>query len=922
MAFHNKKIEDVFQELKTGGKGLTEEEAEKRLNEFGPNEIADDNKISPLRIFFEQFNSFIVYILIAAVIISAALGEKIDTIVIGIILILNAVLGFVQEYRAEKSIEALKKMASLRATVIRNGREKSLDATELVPGDIIILETGVIVPADARLIDLANLETQEAALTGESMPVKKRLDALPEKTPVADMTNMILSGTIITSGRGRAVCTATGMSTEIGKIARLIQEVKPEPTHLQKRLSELGRFLGILTIAICAIVLVGGVLIRKEPLLEMFIVAISLAVAAIPEGLPAVVTIGLALGVQRMIKRNALIRKLPSVETLGVTTVICSDKTGTLTKNEMTVKKIYANGKIIDVTGSGYNATGSFLSDGKRIDMKEIDYLLTIGALNNDAKLTDGEVFGDPTEGALIVSAKKAGLKIEELANNYKRIDEAPFSSERKLMTTIHQFNGEKRAFIKGAPEIVLELCNSIYENGEIIKLSDEKKNEIHRITREFADSALRVLGFAYKTVIDEGSVEKDLIFVGLEAMIDPPRVEIKTSIEKCRSAGIKVVMITGDFELTAKSIAKEIGLEGKILTGIDLDKTKNLDEIVEDVSIYARVNPEHKIKIVEALKKKGHIVAMTGDGVNDAPALKNADIGVSMGITGTDVAKESSNMILTDDNFSSIVNAVEEGRGIYDNIRKFVEYLLSTNTGEVLTIFVAILIGLPVPLIAIMILWMNLVTDGLPALALSVDPHDKEIMKRKPRKPKEHIITKDMITKIILVGTVMMLGALWLFHFELSSVQEIKVEDNKIVGDWSYTGSYFDFTKNNPLTDNTNLNEIIEAKKDILIKLPMTMTFAALVMFQMFICLNCRTEEFFFRAGFYRNKYLIGAVTLSILLQILVIHTPLNIYFKTAPLTLFDWAIVIMVSATVLAAAEIYKLIKKYHKINNNICV
>jgi len=421
------------------------------------------------------------------------------------------------------------------------------------------------------------------------------------------MANMLFSGTIITNGRGKAVCTATGMSTEVGKIARLIQEVGPGPTHLQKRLAELGKFLGILTIAICIIVFVAGTLIRKEPVLEMFIVAVSLAVAAIPEGLPAVVTIGLALGVQRMVKRNALIRKLPSVETLGVTTVICSDKTGTLTKNEMTVKKIYANGKIIDVKGSGYNTKGDFLFDGKKIGPKEIGYLLTIGALNNDAQLSDGGVIGDPTEGALIVSAEKAGLVKEQLENNYKRIEEVPFSSERKLMTTIHEFNGETRAFVKGAPEVVLGLCNSIYEDGEIIKLSDEKRNEIHKTNREFADSALRVLGFAYKTVTDNESVEENLIFAGLEAMIDPPREEIKAAIEKCRNAGIKVVMITGDFELTARSIAKAVGLEGKTMTGVELDKTKDLDEIVEDVSIYARVNPEHKIKIVEALNTDFH---------------------------------------------------------------------------------------------------------------------------------------------------------------------------------------------------------------------------------------------------------------------------------------------------------------------------
>jgi|TARA_B100001971_G_C18260456_1_gene586300 Ca2+-transporting ATPase len=862
---HNKKPEEIFKELNTKKEGLTEKEAEARLKKYGYNEIKEAKKISPLKIFLQQFNSAVVYILIAALIISLFVGERIDAIVIGIILILNALFGFYQEYRAEKSIEALKKLASLKATVIRDGKEKEIDAKLLVSGDIIKLVEGDKVPADTRLFELANLQTQEAALTGESTPVKKELKVLAEKTLLADRINMTFSGTIVTAGKGKAIVTGTGMNSEIGKIAKMIQEVEPEKTPLQKKLNQLGRWLGVVTIIISIIVFLGGILTGGD-LMEFFIVAVALAVAAIPEGLPAVVTIGLSIGSMRMIKRHALIRKLPSVETLGSTTVICSDKTGTLTKNEMTVKKIYTNGKVIDVTGSGYEKKGNFLFNKAKINTKEIELLLKIGALNNDASLTDGNLIGDPTEGSLIVSAAKANLKKEELEKKHKRVDEIPFSSERKIMTTLHNFNSEKIAFVKGAPEIVLKLCSSIYENGKIRKLTEAKKKEILQTNQEFANNALRVLGFAFKTVMSKDRIEKNLTFVGLQGMIDPPRLEVKEAIRKCKKAGIKVVMITGDHEITAKAIGKEIGLEGKSLTGQQLEKIHGLDKIIEDIVIYARVNPEHKIKIVDALKKKGHIVAMTGDGVNDAPALKKADIGVGMGITGTDVSKEASGMILTDDNFASIVNAVEEGRGIYDNIKKFVEYLLSSNLGEVLTLFIAIMLGFPLPLIAIMILWINLVTDGLPALALSVDPPDPNIMERKPRNPKEKIISNPIIVRMFIVGITMMIGTLAIFKFY------------------------------KPETD------LIYAQ---------TIAFSTLMFYQMFNVLNCRSElNSLFKIGVFTNTKLWGAILISILLQILVIHTPLSTFFKTVPLTLMDWVYVVLVSSSVLITVEIYKLV------------
>ncbi len=774
--------------------------------------------------------------------------------------------GFYQEYRAEKSIEALKKLSSLKATVIREGKEKDIDAKLLVPGDIIKLETGDKIPADSRIFELINLQTQEAALTGESLPVKKGLNVLPEKTPLADRINMVFSGTIITSGKGKAIVTSTGMNGEIGKIAKLIEGAEEEATPLQKKLNMLGRRLGVITIIVSVIVFLGGIL-KGGSVLEFFIVAVSLAVAAIPEGLPAIVTIGLALSVKRMVKRNALIRKLPSVETLGSTTVICTDKTGTLTKNEMTVKKIYINGNVIDVTGSGYEKKGKFLANNKEINPKEMELLLRAGVLNNDAAFDGEQVIGDPTEAALIVSAAKAGIDRDILQKKYPRKDEILFTSERKIMTTMHNINGEHIAYVKGAPEIVLNKCNSIYENGKIKKLTAIRKNEILEANKQFANHALRVLGFAYKTVMDKSRTEKNLIFIGLQGMIDPPRDEVKDAITKCKKAGIKVVVITGDNEVTAKAVAHAIGIEGRSITGKDLDKLKDLTKYVDDITIYARVNPEHKIKIVDALKKKGHIVAMTGDGVNDAPALKKADIGIAMGITGTDVAKEASDVILTDDNFTSIVNAVEEGRGIYDNIKKFVSYLLSSNTGEVLTIFVAIMLGLPLPLIAIMILWNNLITDGLPALALSVDPPDPDIMERKPRKNHERIISNPIIVRLLIVGFTIMISTLTIFHFYS-------------------TEKYLAYAQ--------------------------TVALCTLMISQMFNVLNCRSEfNSLFKIGIFTNMKLWGAILFSVIMQIIAVQTPFfNTFLKTVPLTLMDWLYVVLISSSVFIIVEIYKFV------------
>ncbi len=855
--YHARSAEDVLKELDVDrDKGLSHAEVNARIAKYGKNMLQEKKKLSPWKIFFSQFMSPLVGILFIAIVISTIIGEHVDSIVIAIILVVNAILGFIQEYKAEKAIEALKKMASLKARVLRNGIPTAVDAFEIVPGDILILEAGDKVPADARIIDSIELQTQEAALTGESNPVKKTTDAVTEAAGVADRNCMVHSGTIITSGKGHAVVTGTGMKTEIGKIAHMIQETKPEPTPLQIKLKQLAKWLGVLTILICFIVFAAGVL-KGGSIMEFLIAAVSLAVAAIPEGLAIVVTIAMALGVQRMVKRNALMRKLPSVETLGCTTVICTDKTGTLTHNQMTVKKIYVDGEVIDVSGSGYHPDGVFSNKTQNLEL-----LLMIGALNNDAQLDENkwEIVGDPTEGALIVSARKAGIDDKHMKLKFKRIAEIPFTSERKCMTTMHNMTKGKYAYVKGAPDVILSKCSHVIVGKKMVTLDDKKRKDILQANEDFASSALRVLGFAYKkiTVIKGPSVEKNLVFVGMQAMIDPPREEAKESIDKCKKAGIRVIMITGDHKTTAVAIANELGLKGKAVTGHDLHHM-NLDDHVEEIAVYARVDPKDKMLIVEALKKKGHVVAMTGDGVNDAPALKRADIGISMGISGTDVAKEASDMILTDDNFASIVNAVEEGRGIYDNIRKFVNYLLSSNMGEILVLFVAILLGWPLPLIAIQILWINLITDGLPALALSVDPTSKGIMNQSPRKIKENIISMDMGLNILVMGVLICIGTLFIFNNEF-----------------------------------VHSGDLARAR---------TLAFTTVVVLELVRVYMVRAD---YNIGLFSNKYLVLAVLSSIGLQMLVIYTPLSIFFRTVPLVLTDWGLIGIISLSLLVLGVI----------------
>ncbi len=884
--YYNLSISDAIKSIDTSQKGLSEEEARQRLKKHGINELKQREKISPLQILIRQFTSCIVFILLAALIISLIIGERLDAIVISTIVVLNGVFGFIQEFKAEKAIEALKKLTALKAKVIRNGKETEIDSRELVPGDIILLETGSKVPADARLIDIAAFQVDEASLTGESVSSNKTTDPLDDNILVNDQENMVFMGTIVTKGHAKAIVTGTGMNTEIGKIADMVQDVEEKLSPLQVKLKKFGKWLGLVTIGICVVVFGVGVLreylttglVETSFAIEMFLASVALAVAAIPEGLPAIVTISLAFGVRKMSKRNALIRKLPAVETLGCTNIICSDKTGTLTKNEMTVREIYVNNALIEVTGDGYTPEGKFTqTNNEKVDISSLVLLFRSSILCNDSRLNHNErweIFGDPTEGALLVSAGKAGFKKAEIENQFPRTDEIPFDSERKCMTTIHKINEEYIAYIKGAPDVILDNCKYISINGQVKDITGEDRKRILDVNQEMANRALRVLGFAYRSLTEKYTpepevVEKDLTFIGLQAMIDPPREEVRESIAKCKSAGISAVVITGDHKLTAIAITKELGLfkEGdKALSGEELDKLSDdeLDEIVENIVICARVSPEHKVRILSALKKKGHVVAMTGDGVNDAPALKRSDIGIAMGITGTDVAKEASDMVLTDDNFASIVNAVEEGRGIYNTIKQFVQYTLSSNLGEILVVFLAILIGWPLPLIAIQILWVNLLTDGLPGLALGLDPFNKDIMKKPPRRREEEIISGDVIQNILIVGFVMGVGTLFMFY--CYGIETVKAK---------------------------------------------SIAFTTLVMFQLFNVLTYRAKSF--KIDIKTSKFLVGSVVISLLMQFAVLYTPLSAAFKTVPLGLVDLIKIFLVSGTLYIILESRKMFLTY---------
>ena len=829
-----------------------------------------------------QFKSFLIIILLAAAVVSALLGETSDSILILLIVILSGVLGFFQEYRAEKAIQALKQMAAPMARVVRNGSTSLINASMIVPGDIILLQTGDGIPADSRLIESFNLQVDEASLTGESTPVPKRTETIAKEELIADRKNIIYMGTSVSYGRGKAVVTATGMETELGRIAGMLGKIEREKTPLQLNLDQLGVWIGIITMIVVAFVSILGVLSGFD-VIDMFIWGVALAVAAIPEALPAVVTVCLALGVRRMVKRHALVRKLPSVETLGATTIICSDKTGTLTLDEMTARNIYIDGRMLEVTGAGYEPVGDFISGDTKIKPEEnttVGNLLIISVLCNDSELVNENstwhIKGDPTEGALIVLGAKGAIRKQEIEKRYSRTDEIPFSSERKMMTTIYSTPDGVYAYSKGAPEVILNSCTHIIQDGSVVEFHINEKEHILEVVKTIASRAQRVLAFSQKPLVapySANDAEKEMVFVGLVGMIDPPREEAKKAIATCKRAGIKTVMITGDHQLTGCAVAKELGLFGKgeiALTGSKLDTMddKELEQIVENVSVFARVTPAHKMRIIDALKKKGHVVAMTGDGVNDAPALKAADIGIAMGITGTAVSKEASDMILTDDNFASIVSAIEEGRNIFKNIKNFVLYGLGCHIGEVLIVLIAMLAWQELPLIAIQILWINLITDGLPPMALSVEPPDKVLMMQPPRRHDEGIITKRLLFYGLAVGALIATQALLIFILSLDNAGLLKAR---------------------------------------------TMVFTLIVISMMFNAFNWRSERLsLLDIGIFSNRTLLYAVGSTILLQLLVIYAPiLNGPFNTVPLGLMDWGIIMLFASTTLIFVEAAKYVE-----------
>lgn len=888
MNWYKQEKEEIIKKLGTNmEKGLTDLEVEKRLEKYGTNEFMEKPKESFFSKLINQFSDFLVLILIVAALFSISIGETRDSIVILAIVLINAMLGIYQEGKAEKALEALREMSSPTAKVIRNGHLDVIATSNLVPGDLVILEAGDIVPADIRLMESSNLKIDEASLTGESIPVEKNSHKVYEDDiPLGDRENMAYMSTVITYGRGKGIVVETGHNTEIGKIAKEIQSYDEELTPLQKKLDELGKYLGVITIIVCIIVFMLGIF-RGRRIMEMFMVAVSLAVAAIPEGLPAIVTIVLALGMNKMVKRNAIVKKLSAVETLGSITVICSDKTGTLTQNEMTVTKIFAGNRIYDVSGVGYNPSGEFYLAGRKIEVnhiKDLKKLLSIGVLANDADISKAsglfKVIGDPTEGALITLGYKGKMFKKDMNEAYPRIGEIPFDSERKMMTTFHKnyVQGKIVSFTKGAPDIIINRCKYIYNGGVKKTLTDTLRRKVLDVNNSFAKDALRVLALAYREYdsmpndLSSDNIEKDMIFVGLVGMIDPARPEAKDAIRKCKEAGIKPIMITGDYKETAFAISKALGIANsmkEVVVGNELEEMSDVElkEVVKNTSVYARVTPEHKVRIVSALKANGEIVAMTGDGVNDSMALKRADIGISMGITGTDVAKSTAEVILTDDNFASIVAAVEEGRIIFSNIRKFVFFLLSCNIGEIIIVFASILYNLPIPLLPIQLLWLNLVTDSFPALALGMEKGEEDIMRLKPKEPDSPIIDGYMMVDIIVQS--LAIGFTSLFAYV-----------------WA-----------------------IRAFPDSLTK-ARTITFATLIVAELLRAYSSRSERhLLFEIGIFSNPTMIYATSLSFLLLLGVIYIPfLQPVFHTVSLGLIDWGIILSFAFFPLLISELYK--------------
>lgn len=871
--------EDITRNFNTDShRGLSESEAQKRLQEFGYNQLIEQPKVSALHLFLSQFSSVIVWVLIVAATIAGVLGEWVDALAIIVIVILNALLGFFQEYRAERSLAALRKMVIPFSKVVRDGKLKKLPSKKIVPGDLVLIEAGDRIPADGRFIQSFGLSTQEAALTGESMPIHKTADSLEAyDLSVGDKKNMGFLGTVAVSGKGYMIVTETGIQTELGKIASLLQQGREEQTPLQKRLQELG--LRLVWVCLGIVFLIFGLgYLKGTPLIENLLISISLAVAAIPEGLPAIVTIALSIGVHKMAKRNALVRRLPSVETLGCTTVICTDKTGTLTQNEMTVRSIFMNNTFVDVTGTGYNPEGNFEINHIQINPNHIPELLTtlrIGVLCNSAELHQSHnhlkiwnITGDPTEGALLAVAGKANLFKQDLEKENPLLSEIPFDSDRKRMSMARQTYMGPMLFIKGATDVILAHAESILLNGKIEPLSAAHKKNIVEANAYLASQALRVLAVGYRPISQDAkfdhSLEDNLILVGLIAMMDPPRPEVKKSIEICENAGITTVMITGDHKETAVAVAKELNLlkkDSMVLTGLELEQLddKHLKKYLRKIIIFARTSAAHKLRIVRAWKSLGEVVAMTGDGVNDAPALKEANIGIAMGITGTDVTKEASDMVISDDNFASIVNAIEEGRGIYDNITKFVCYLASSNIAEIIVVFMGMVVGFTdfagnpfVPLSALQILWINLASDGLPAIALGIDPIGPRVMRHFPRKPSDSIISRYKAFHLLLISVVIAFGTLAACYFGIHQSGE----------------------------------------------LAQTMAFTTLVVLELVAVQIIRSQ---YNTRFFSNPLIHAAITISFILQLFIVYTPfLQSLFNTVPLNTRDWGIIAAITFVV----------------------
>lgn len=884
MNWHNLTVEEVLKNLDSTRSGLSEEKAKERLRQYGPNELTAKAKTPAVIVFLRQFASPLIYILlIAAVIELTVMRKPTDAAVILTVLIINSIVGFIQESRAERAMEALKRLAVPYAKVLRQGAVTKIFASHLVPGDVILLEAGDKVPVDARLIEAANLSVDESILTGESVPVEKFTGAIEGEATIADMGNMAHMGCAVANGRGVAVVTATGMNTEIGKITTQVQETKPPPTPLQRNVARLGRYIGILVLGIIGILILIGV-IKGYGLEEMFALAVAAAVSAIPEGLLVMVTVVLALGMRRMARRHALIRKLTAVETMGAVTAICSDKTGTLTESEMTLRQIYLSGRTIEITGAGYRPEGEFLENGQKLDpQNDESFLLTlrISALCNDSTLkSDGDkhqLLGDPTEGALLVAALKAGLNQKALQEEQPRLAEMPFTSEKRYMATLHHCqDGKAVVYVKGSVDKVLAMSRQMLVNGVPQEMSSENKNDIEQENVQMASKALRVMALAYAEcsptpeLLSHDHLDGALTLVAMVGMIDPPRQEAKKAIADCKRAGIKVMMITGDQKATAVAIAEELGLPpGEAVTGLELGQMSDqeLSARVDRISVFARVEPIHKLRIVNAMKLKGYTVAVTGDGVNDGPALRAADIGIAMGIKGTDVAREASDMVLTDDNFASIVAAVEEGRVIFSNIRRSVFYLLSTNMGELFTWIIAIAAGIPLPVVAVQILWINLVTDGVCTVPLGLEPKHRNVLAEPPRRQKAGIVYSGMLWRIAFIALFMSIGTFFIFRWELPRVG------------------------------------LEEAR---------TIAFSMLVAFQWFNALNARSDQqSLFRLGLLSNRLLLGGIGLAILLQAMVIYAPpFQKLFYTVPLSLEDWGVVVLMAGGIFVVEEVRKLI------------